>query len=190
MMSLSILDWVIVLIVVLSVLQAIGQGFFYEFFCPGGSDRRISAGGLGISACSSLVCARFVNSPWTAEIAGFFTIFVVVMVLAGMPWAGSRAGWCAGWGCAGSIVCWERLRLPSRGVIVSAVMVLALAAFAPQWGLAAVADRAIHAGCRAAAWFGQRRRICGSVSGTAGTCCARYRNIFRRSMAKTAAAMT
>ena len=32
MMSLSILDWVIVLIVLLSVLQAIANGFLREFF--------------------------------------------------------------------------------------------------------------------------------------------------------------
>ena len=30
------LDWVIVLIVLLSVLQAMGQGFFYEFFSLAG----------------------------------------------------------------------------------------------------------------------------------------------------------
>ena len=36
MMGLSILDWVIVLIVLLSVLQAIAQGFFYELFALAG----------------------------------------------------------------------------------------------------------------------------------------------------------
>ena len=36
MMSLSILDWVIVLIVLLSVLQAISSGFLREFFSLAG----------------------------------------------------------------------------------------------------------------------------------------------------------
>ena len=75
MMSLSILDWVIVLIVVLSVLQAIGQGFFYEFFSLAG----VIAGYLLAAWEYPRVAAwyeHYVNSPWTADIAGFFTIFV------------------------------------------------------------------------------------------------------------------
>ena len=36
MMGVSILDWVILLIMVLSVLQASAQGFFYEFFSLAG----------------------------------------------------------------------------------------------------------------------------------------------------------
>ena len=57
MMGLSILDWVILLIIVLSVLQAIAQGFFYEFFSLGGRDRRISVGCMGVPAGGGVVCA-------------------------------------------------------------------------------------------------------------------------------------
>jgi membrane protein required for colicin V production len=133
MMSLSILDWVIVLIVVLSVVQAINQGFFYEFFSLAG----VIAGYLVAAWEYPRVAAwyaHYVSSPWTADSAGFFTIFVLVMVLAGAVGRLIR-----------SIVRGVGLRWFDRvlgapfgfirGIVVSAVMVLALAAFAPQWGL-------------------------------------------------------
>jgi membrane protein required for colicin V production len=132
-MSLSILDWVIVLIVFLSVLQAIGQGFFYEFFSLAGV-----IVGYVLAAWEYRWVAgwyqHYVNSPWTANIAGFFTIFVVVMVLAGAVGRLIR-----------SIVQEVGLRWFDRllgapfgfirGIMISAVIVLALAAFAPEWGL-------------------------------------------------------
>lgn len=133
MMSLAILDWIIVLIVLLSVLQAIGQGFFYEFFSLAG----VIAGYLLAAWEYPRVATwyeHYVNSPWTADIAGFFTVFVAVMVLAGALGRLIR-----------SIVKGVGLRWIDRflgapfgfirGVVISAVMVLALAAFAPQWGL-------------------------------------------------------
>ena len=133
MMSLAILDWVIVLIVLLSVLQAIGQGFFYEFFSLAG----VVAGYLLAAWEYPRVAAwygRYLNSPWTANIAGFFTIFVLVMLLAGALGRLVRSivhG--------GGLRWFDRLLGAPfgfvRGVVISAVMVLALAAFAPQWGL-------------------------------------------------------
>jgi membrane protein required for colicin V production len=133
MMSLSILDWLIVLIVLLSVVQAIGQGFFYEFFSLVG----VIAGYLLAAWEYPLVAAwygRFVNSPWTADILGFFTIFVVVMVLAGALGRFTRSV------VQGVGLRWFDRLLGApfgflRGVVISAVLVLALAAFAPQWGL-------------------------------------------------------
>lgn len=133
MMSLSILDWVIVLIVLLSVLQAIGQGFFYEFFSLVG----VIAGYLLAAWEYPWVAAwyeRYVNSPWTANIAGFFTIFVLVMVLAGALGRLIRSI------VQGVGLRWFDRLLGApfgfiRGVVISAVMVLALAAFAPEWGL-------------------------------------------------------
>ncbi|MGC2109831.1 MAG: CvpA family protein [Candidatus Korobacteraceae bacterium] len=133
MMSLSVLDWVIVLIVLLSVLQAIGEGFFHEFFSLAG----VVAGYLAAAWEYPRVAAwyqRFVTSQWAANIAGFFTIFFAVMLLAsvlaritrsmmrsvGLRWFDRLLGAPFGF---------------IRGVIVNAVFVLALAAFAPQWGL-------------------------------------------------------
>jgi membrane protein required for colicin V production len=133
MMSLSILDWVIVLIVALSVLQAIGQGFVYEFFSLAGT-----VAGYLIAAWEypwlAAWYSRFLTSTWAADVAGFFTIFFAVILLAsilgrlfrslvqgvGLRWFDRLLG--APFGFV-------------RGVIVSAVVVLALAAFAPKWGL-------------------------------------------------------
>jgi membrane protein required for colicin V production len=133
MMSLSMLDWVIVLIVLLSVLQAMGQGFFYEFFSLAG----VVAGYLLAAWEYPYLAARYahyVNSQWTADIAAFFTIFFVVVVLAGILGKLVRS-------MVQSVgLRWFDRLLGApfgfiRGVIVSAVIVLALAAFAPQWGL-------------------------------------------------------
>src|ERR1039458_5282677 len=90
MMGVSILDWVILLIILLSVLQAIAQGFFYEFFSLAG----VIVGYL-LDAWeyprAAVWYARYVNSQWAADIAGFFTIFFVVVLLAGV--VGRIARW-------------------------------------------------------------------------------------------------
>ena len=133
MMSLSILDWVIVLIVVFSVVQGIREGFLHEFFSLAG----VVAGYLIAAWEYPLVASwyqHFVKSPWAAEIAGFFTIFLGVVVLAGIVAAIGRSM------ASGVGLRWFDRLLGApfgfiRGVIVSAIVVLALAAFAPQWGL-------------------------------------------------------
>jgi len=134
MMGLSILDWCIVVIVLLSVLGAIAEGFVHEFFGLAG----VIVGYL-VAAWeyprAAAWYAAYVKSPWVAEIAGFFTIFVVVMVLAGvlgrivraavhrigLRWFDRVLG-----GVFGFI----------RGMLLCTVIVLGLAAFYPQAGLA------------------------------------------------------
>ncbi|MGB8771323.1 MAG: CvpA family protein [Candidatus Korobacteraceae bacterium] len=132
MMSLSVLDWVILLIIVLSVLQAIAQGFFYEFFSLAG----VIVGYL-LAAWeyprAAAWYAPHVNSQWAADIAGFFTIFFVVLLLAGVLGRTTR------WAVHGVGLRWFDRLLGAvfgflRGALVSMVVVLALAAFAPQWG--------------------------------------------------------
>jgi membrane protein required for colicin V production len=134
MMSLSILDWVIVFIVLFSVLQAISSGFVREFFAFLG----VIAGYLVAAweyPAVAVFYARFMKSPWPAQIAAFFTVFVVVVLLAGIIGAfvsrmlrGVGLRW------------FDRLLGAAfgfiSGVIVSVVVVMGLAAFAPQWGLA------------------------------------------------------
>jgi membrane protein required for colicin V production len=132
MMGLSIFDWAIVLIVLLSVLQAIAQGFFYEFFSLAG----VIVGYLVAAWEYPRVAAWYaqhVNSQWAADIAGFFTIFVVVVLLAGIIGRITR------WAVHGVGLRWFDRLLGGlfglvRGVALSTVVVLALAAFAPQWG--------------------------------------------------------
>src|SRR6516165_6956989 len=132
MMGLAILDWVLVLIVLLSVLQAISQGFFYESFALAG----VVAGYLLAAWEYPRVAAWYaprVNSQWAADIAGFFTIFVVVVLLAGV------VGRIARWAVNGVGLRWFDRLLGGvfgfvRGAAVCTVIVLALAAFVPQWG--------------------------------------------------------
>jgi membrane protein required for colicin V production len=133
MMGLSILDWVMVLVVVLSTLQALSEGFFHEFFALAG----VVAGYL-IAAWEypwvAAWYAHYVTSQWTADIAGFFTIFLAVVLLAGALGRMMRTA------VQGIGLRWFDRLLGGvfgfiRGIAVSAVIVLALAAFAPQWGL-------------------------------------------------------
>ena len=131
-MGLSMLDWVMVLIVLLSVLQAIAQGFFYEFFSLAG----VVVGYLLAAWEYPRVAAWYmqhVNSQWAADIAGFFTIFFVVVVLAGI------VGRIIRWAVHGVGLRWFDRLLGAvfgfvRGAAINTVIVLALAAFVPQWG--------------------------------------------------------
>src|SRR5690349_6551876 len=133
MASLSALDWLVVLVVLLSTLQAITEGFFHEFFSLAG----VIVGYLVAAWEFPRVAAwyeRFTNSQWAADIAGFFTIFFVVVLLAGL------LGRLARWAVQGvGLRVFDRFLGGVfgliRGVVMSAVIVMALAAFAPQWGL-------------------------------------------------------
>lgn len=133
MLGLSLLDWVIVLIVLLSTLQAVAEGFFHEFFLLAG----VVVGYLSAAWEYPRLAAwylHYVTSPWTADIAGFFTIFFAAVLLAGL------VGRLARWAVQGIGLRWFDRVLGAvfgflRGLAVSAVVVLALAAFAPRWGL-------------------------------------------------------
>jgi membrane protein required for colicin V production len=132
MMGLSIFDWVILIIVLLSVLQAIAQGFFYEFFSLAGVILGYLLAAWEYPRLAAWY-AHHVNSQWAADIAGFFTIFVVVVLLAG------AVGRIARWAVHGVGLRWFDRLLGAlfgfvRGAVISTVIVLALAAFAPQWG--------------------------------------------------------
>jgi membrane protein required for colicin V production len=133
MMGLSILDWLIVLVILLSSLQAAAEGFLHEFFALAG----VVAGYLTAAWEYTRVAAWYehlVASQWIADIAGFFTIFLAIVVLAGV------LGRIVRWAAQGIGLRWFDRLLGAvfgmvRGLLVSAVVVLALAAFAPQWGL-------------------------------------------------------
>jgi len=132
-MGLSILDWAIVLIILLSTLQAIAEGFFHEFFGLAGAIVGYLVAAWEYHRLAAWY-AHYVTSQWTADIAGFLTIFLVIALLAG--WVGRLVR---------SVIQGIGLRWFDRflggvfgfirGFVVSAVIVLALAAFAPQWGL-------------------------------------------------------
>jgi membrane protein required for colicin V production len=126
-------DWVIVAVLVVSVLVAAAQGFFFEVFSLVG----LILGYL-LAAWEYWRLApwflRFTNSQAAANVAAFLTIFSVVAVLAGIAgkltrWAMKEAG--LGWadrllGAAFGLV---------RGVVAVSVAVLAMATFYPDSGL-------------------------------------------------------
>jgi len=133
MMGLSTLDWLIVLVVVVSTLQAITEGFFHEFFALAGVVVGYLVAAWEYPWAASWY-SHYVNSEWTAAIAGFFTIFFVIVLLAGL------LGRLVRWAVKGIGLRWFDRLLGAvfgfiLGIAVSAVIVLALAAFAPQWGL-------------------------------------------------------
>jgi membrane protein required for colicin V production len=124
------LDWIIIAVLLVSVLLAASQGFFFEMFSLGGA-----VVGYLLAAWQYEKLAPWfephVKSAAVANAAGFFVIFTGVMILAG---------------AAGRITRWMMkevgLRLVDRvlggafglvrGVVVVTVAVLALATFIPE----------------------------------------------------------
>lgn len=132
-MILSILDWVIVLVIVLSTLQAVSQGFFKEFFLFVGAVAGYLVAAWEYPYVAGLY-AHHMESPWVANIVAFFCIFVLVVLLAGI------VGRVSSWAVQGIGLRWFDRLLGTvfgffRGIVFSVVIVLALAAFAPRGGL-------------------------------------------------------
>jgi membrane protein required for colicin V production len=132
MMGLSNVDWVVLLIILLSTIQAAAEGFFLEFFSLVGAVVGYLLAAWEYPRVAAWL-TRYVTSQWIADIAGFFTIFLAVVLLAGMlgrviSRAVRRIGlrWFDRFlGAAFGLL---------RGIVISAVIAVALAAFAPQWG--------------------------------------------------------
>lgn len=132
MLGLSNVDWVVVLILLLSTIQAAAEGFFVEFFSLAGA-----VIGYLLAAWeyphTAVWFTRYVNSQWIADIIGFFTIFLAVVLLAGILGRLIRRA------VKGVGLRWFDRFLGAafgllRGIVISAVIAVALAAFAPQWG--------------------------------------------------------
>ncbi len=122
-------DWLFVAVVGFSVLVAIAQGFMYEVFSLAG----IVAGYL-IAAWGYRQVAPwygpYVKSPWVADLCGFLTVFLVVVLVAGC------VGRIARFGMKEAGLRWFDRALGGafglvRGVALVMVFVLALASFSP-----------------------------------------------------------
>lgn len=132
-MSMSILDWIFLLIILFSVLQAIASGFVREFFAFAGVILAFLTAAWEYPNVAAYY-AHYMGTPWPAQIAAFFTIFVAVVVLVsivgsifsklvrgiGLRWFDRLLGAVFGFG---------------RGLLVSAIIALGLTALAPHWGL-------------------------------------------------------
>jgi membrane protein required for colicin V production len=123
------LDWLLLLLIVISTLLASAQGFVLEVFGLAG----LLVGYVLAAWEYPRVApwfANYVSSPWVADMAAFLTIFVVVLLLAGalarivrMAVAGVGLRWFDRiLGGAFGLV---------RGIAVAAVIVMAMAAFVP-----------------------------------------------------------
>jgi membrane protein required for colicin V production len=146
------IDWLIVGIVVLSVLLAAAQGFFYELFSLAGIVVGYLAAAWGYHRVSPLF-APLVKSAWVADIAGFLTIFLAVVIVAGIlarlaRWMFKEAG--LRWfdrllGAAFGLV---------RGVLLVAVFLLAITSFAPdsKWMAGSTVAPYVLVVARAAIW--------------------------------------
>jgi membrane protein required for colicin V production len=124
------LDWVIIAVMLISVLLAAAQGFFFEIFSLAGTviGYLLAAWNYGRLAPWFL---PYVKSPAIADLAGFLTIFFAVVLLAGAVariarWAIREVGlrWVDRFlGGAFGLV---------RGLVITTVGVLAFTAFAPE----------------------------------------------------------
>ena len=125
----TVTDWGIVALIVVSAMQAASAGFFQEAFGIAGL-----IFGYLLAAWQyhrlALHFAPFLNSPWFGEMTAFLVIFIAVMILAGITgritrWIMKEAG----------LSFFDRLLGAAlgllRGCLVVAVVLMGMAAFNP-----------------------------------------------------------
>lgn len=132
-------DWLIIGVVLVSVLLAAAQGFLYELFSLAGVVVGYIAAAWGYGRVAQWY-APLVKAAWVADIAGFLTIFIAVVLLAGIiarlaRWFFKEAG--LRWfdrllGAAFGLI---------RGVLIVAIFLLAFTSFSP--GAKAIARSSI-----------------------------------------------
>src|SRR5258708_13451706 len=76
------LDWIILVIMLFSALLAAAQGFFFEVICLAGAVVGFLLAAWGYGKLSPWFL-QYVKLPAFADLAGFLTIFVSVVLLAG-----------------------------------------------------------------------------------------------------------
>ena len=149
----SVADWVILAFLLFSVIGAAMKGFFQEAFALAG----LVAGYLLAAWQYHRLADRlapYLKSQWFGEIAGFLIIFFAVLILAGFAgriarWAMKKAGLSTIDRVLGAV-----LGL-LRGVLVVAIVLTAMAAFAPAQKWLAESELAPYflVGGRAAIWL-------------------------------------
>jgi len=149
----SVADWIILAFVIFSVIGAAIEGFFHEAFHLAGL---IAGYLLAAWQCPRLAYwfAPHLKSPWVGEIAAFLIIFFAVLILAGF--AGRIARWLmkkAGLSTIDRIL--GAVLGLLRGALVVAVVLTAMAAFAPAEKWLAESQLAPYflVGGRAAVWL-------------------------------------
>ena len=149
----SVADWIILAFMVFSVIGAAMEGFFHEAFHLAG----LVVGYLLAAWQYHRLADWFaphLKSPWVGEIAGFLIIFFAVLILAGF--AGRIARWLmkkAGLSTIDRIL--GAVLGLLRGALVVAIVLSAMAAFAPAAKWLAESQLAPYflVGGRAAVWL-------------------------------------
>jgi membrane protein required for colicin V production len=149
----SIADWIILGFLVFSVIAAAIEGFFREAFKLAG----LVVGYLLAAWQYQRLAARFaphLKSPWVGEMAGFFIIFLAVLLVAGF--AGQFARWVmkkAGLSTIDRML--GALLGLSKGILVVAIVLMAVTAFEPAADWLAGSELAPYflVGGRAAIWL-------------------------------------
>ncbi len=122
-------DWLILLAIAISIVMAVSQGFLHEVISLAG----VVVGYLLAAWEYPRVAAwyaPYVKTDWAANVAGFLTIFIAVILLAGI------VGKIARWGAKEAGLQWFDRMLGGvfgllRGVLLVTVLIMALASFAP-----------------------------------------------------------
>src|SRR6266403_2857169 len=148
----SIADWIILAFLVFSVIGAAIEGFFHEAFGLAG----LVAGYLLAAWQYHRLADWFaphLKSPWFGEIAGFLIIFFAVLIVAGLAgriarWAMKKAGLSMIDRILGAVIGLL------KGVLVVAIVLTAMTAFAPAAKWLAGSEFAPYflVGGRAAIW--------------------------------------
>src|ERR1700690_395343 len=124
-------DWVIVVVILVSVIQAVSSGFFHEAFGIAG----LVFGYLLAAWNYERLAARFaphLKSLWLGEIAAFLIIFLAVLALAGITGRIPRhVVKEAGLSFVDRVLGGALGLL--RGSLIVAVVLMSTAAFAPAW---------------------------------------------------------
>ena len=149
----SIADWIILGFLLFSVIAAAFEGFFHEAFKLAG----LVVGYLLAAWQYHRLADWFaphLKSPWVGEIAGFLIIFFAVLLIAGFAgrlarWAMKKAGLSAFDRTLGAILGFL------KGVLVVAIVLTAIAAFAPAAKWLSESELAPYflVGGRAAIWL-------------------------------------
>lgn len=124
------LDWTILVIMLFSALLAAAQGFFFEIVSLSGSILAFLLAAWGYSKLSPWFL-QYVKLPAFADLAGFLTIFVSVVLLAGAlariaRWMIHEAGLRSVDRVLGAAFGFV------RGMVIVTAGVMAITAFAPE----------------------------------------------------------
>jgi membrane protein required for colicin V production len=149
----SLADWIIIGFLAFSVIAAAVEGFFHEAFKLAG----LVIGYLLAAWQYHRLAEWFaphLKSPWVGEIAGFLIIFLAVLFVAGL--AGRLARWAMREaGLSGFDRTLGALLGLLKGVLVVAIILTAMTAFAPAAKWLADSELAPYflVGGRAAVWL-------------------------------------